>query len=864
MRARAATTQRLWRVIPSWQRSLFALVAMVAALVQLGGSSAAVADPPELVGEWSAPFAWPIVAVHMSLTSTGEVFALDGFGPALNSERVWNPTTGLFRAVPYGRNLFCSGHVQLPDGRTLLVGGHINAYQGLADTTLFNAQTNSYFRGPDMAEPRWYPTATQLGDGRVFVFAGDRIVQNRPGALPPFSDASVNSLPELYNPSTNTWTSLTSGQRTTPLYPQLFLLSDGRIVDVGPDTTTRVMTPGSWTWSTVATSPFDGHSAVMYRPNKIMKSGSWADPDFAGPLGYDTNGRTGVIDMSAPTPAWRETSSMANGRAYHNMTLLPDGTVLASGGSSRSDGVDLSRSVLPAEIWNPDTETWTTVDSLQNGRQYHSTALLLPDGRVLMAGGGAVGGGTDVENGEIYSPPYLFKGPRPQITAAPASMTYGGSFDVSTPNAAQIEHVSLIRSPSVTHALDMNQRFQYLSFTASAGKVTVQAPANSNLAPPGDYMLFLVDTNGVPSVASFVRQSPAPQSGDTTPPTVSLTAPTAGSTLGGTHDVTANASDNDAVTGVQFKLDGADLGVEDISAPYSVSWNTTTATNGTHTLTAVARDPSGNVATSSAVPVTVSNNGPPPGLVAAYGFDAGAGTTAVEQSGSGINGTISNATWAGAAAGRYGNALSFNGTNASVSVPDAPALDLTTGMTLEAWVRPSVLGNEYRTVLLKEQSGYYAYGLYGATDNGRPSGNGVIGGVDREVRGTAALPLNSWSHLAATFDGSVLALYVNGVQTATLLGSGSIVTSSQRVQDRRQRDLGRVVQRADRRGPAVQPRADARRDPGRHGEGRDQPGWGVAVGAGCVGGVGWVEFGGVVVGGGFGQCGCGALQRAPR
>ena len=163
--------------------------------------------------------------------------------------------------------------------------------------------------------------------------------------------------------------------------------------------------------------------------------------------------------------------------------------------------------------------------------------------------------------------------------------------------------------------------------------MTVQAPANSNLAPPGDYMLFLVDTNGVPSVASFVRQSPAPQSGDTTPPTVSLTAPTAGSTLGGTHDVTANASDNDAVTGVQFKLDGADLGAEDTSAPYSVSWNTTTATNGTHTLTAVARDPSGNVATSSAVPVTVSNNGPPPGLVAAYGFDAGAGTTAVEQSG---------------------------------------------------------------------------------------------------------------------------------------------------------------------------------------------------------------------------------------
>ena len=167
MRAKAANTQRLWRGIPSWQRSVLALVAMVVALVQLAGSSAAPGDPPNVNGEWSAPFAWPIVAVHMSLTSTGEVISLDGFGAALNSERLWNPQTGLFTPVPYGRNLFCGGHVQLPDGRTLFVGGHIAAYEGLADTTLFNANTDTYFRGADMAEPRWYPTATQMPDGKV-------------------------------------------------------------------------------------------------------------------------------------------------------------------------------------------------------------------------------------------------------------------------------------------------------------------------------------------------------------------------------------------------------------------------------------------------------------------------------------------------------------------------------------------------------------------------------------------------------------------------------------------------------------------------------------------------------------------------
>ena len=747
-------------------------------LVQLGGSSAAVNDPPDIVGQWSAPQPWPIVAVHMSLTSTGEVFMLDGFGPALNSERLWNPATGTFREVPYGRNLFCSGHVQLADGRTLLVGGHINAYEGLKDTTLYNAQTDTYFRGADMAEPRWYPTATQLPDGRVLAFAGDRIVQNRPGALPPFSDASVNSLPEIYNPQTNTWTSLPSGELTSPLYPQLFVLSDGRIVNVGPDTTTRVLTPGTWTWSTVATSPFDGHSAVMYRPNKIMKSGTWADPDFQGSSAYDAHGRTAVLDMNAETPAWRETSPMAHGRSYHTLTLLPDGTVLASGGESRSDGVDLTRSVLPAEIWNPDTETWTTVASLSDGRLYHSTALLLPDGRVLMAGGGAIGGGTNQLTGEIYSPPYLFKGPRPTITTSPGSMSYGTSFSVTTPNAAQIAKVSLIRSPSVTHALDMNQRFQFLDFTTSGDSLTVEAPANANLAPPGDYLLFLVDTNGVPSVGSFIRQNPAPASGDTTPPTVSITAPANGAAVAGTLDVTANASDNDAIAGVQFKLDGANLGSEDTLAPYSFSWDTTETGNGAHTLTAVARDLTGNIATATDVPVTVSNSGPPPGLVAAYGFDAGAGAIAADQAGSGHTGTITNATWAGATAGRYGNALSFNGSNASVSVPDANDLDFTNGMTLEAWVRPAALGNAYSTVVLKEQPGYYTYGLYAATDNGRPSGNAMVDGVDRETRGPAALPLGVWSHLAATYDGSVLALYVNGVQVSTLLASGSIVTSA--------------------------------------------------------------------------------------
>ncbi len=328
-----------------------------------------------------------------------------------------------------------------------------------------------------------------------------------------------------------------------------------------------------------------------------------------------------------------------------------------------------------------------------------------------MAGGGQLPGrATNITSAEIYSPPYLFKGARPTITSAPSLVNYGSSFTVSTPDAAAIQKVALIRTPSVTHAFDENQRYIPLSFTTGSGQLTVQTPSNVNTAPPGYYMLFIVNAAGVPSVASIVHfptasqdtQPPsapagltaAPGSGgtvtltwsaatdnvgvtrydvyrstvsgftpslanriaqptgttyqdaglaagtyfyvvkaedavanlsaassqatatigssDTTPPSVAISSPGGGATLTGTVTVTATASDDVGVAGVQFTLDGANLGVEDTTAPYSVTWNTAATTNGTHTLTAVARDAAGNTTTSAAVAVTVANTAPPP------------------------------------------------------------------------------------------------------------------------------------------------------------------------------------------------------------------------------------------------------------
>jgi hypothetical protein len=820
--------------------------------------------PPSVSGDWSSPVEWPLVAVDATLAPTGNVLVWDAWTAAPGSERIWNPTTGAFVPVPLtSDNRFCAGHVNLADGRTLAVGGYDGKTAGVGTNkaVLFDSNARTWTSAANMAEVRWYPTATTLSDGRVLVTSGDNLIWDN--TKPTAMIQGWDSLPEVYDPVRNTWTQLPSARLLMPYYPFMFVLPDGRILDAGADTVTRVLDPFSWTWKTIGTSPFDGMTAVMVRPGKVMKAGTWSDPSFKG---LPVEARTAVLDMTQASPAWRETAPMANPRSYQNMTILPDGTVLATGGGTSSDGENPATAVHPAELWNPDTEKWTTLAPMAIERLYHSVALLLPDGRVLVAGSGGSGTLPDERNAEIFSPPYLFKGARPAITSAPSLVQYGRAFTVQTPDAASVAKVSLVRLGSVTHAFNQEQRFDFLSFSAVAGSLTVTAPANGNLAPPGYYMLFLINGNGVPSVASMVRlpapwedsQPPTAPTGltatgsvgkatlswtaatdnvgvvlydvyrsttsgfapslsnrigqtagtsyvdyvaagtyyyvvkaedaagnlgpasaqasatvlaDTTPPTVSVTAPAAGATVSGTVSVTASASDNVGVVGVQFKLDGANLGAENTAAPYSVSWATTAAANGPHTLTAVARDAAGNATTSAGVGVTVSNTvaPPPSGLVAAYNFDAGSGTTLADASGNGNNGTIANGTWS--TAGHTAGALSFNGTSTSVTVADSASLDLTAGMTLEAWVSPSALGTAWRTALMKEQPpAGLTYALYANTDTSRPSAHIFTSGGEAILKGASALTVNAWNHLAATYDGTTLRIYLNAVE----IGSATV------------------------------------------------------------------------------------------
>ncbi len=289
----------------------------------------------------------------------------------------------------------------------------------------------------------------------------------------------------------------------------------------------------------------------------------------------------------------------------------------------------------------------------------------------------------------------------------------------------------------------------------------------------GTYYYRVAAEDAAGLVGPPTNQASAVVTADITAPNVTLTAPAPG-TVSGAVTVSATATDNVAVAGVQFKVDGTtNIGAEDTTAPYSVSWASTGVTNGTHTLSATGRDAAGNTTTVS-VTVTVNNTGPA-GLVAAYGFNAGTGTTVGDSSGNNNNGTTANTTWS--TTGKVGNALSFNGTNALVTVPDANSLDLTTGMTLEAWVNPTA-APAWGAVVAKETTGDQNYGVFATAGAGRPAGAIISGSSIFTAAGTTAVPLNTWTHLAVTYDGTNLRYYQNGVLVKTTAHTGAINTST--------------------------------------------------------------------------------------
>jgi hypothetical protein len=429
-------------------------------------------------GQWSQPFPWPIVAIHTMLLPTGRVLSIGRTG----TPQVWDPATGVFTPYPAPANLFCSGHVLLSDGRVLVVGGHISDGRGLPNITTFSDGAG-WSSGTPMVRGRWYPTATTMGNGDVVITAGTG------------EDSLYVRIPEVW--SNGSLRQLTGASLALPWYPRAFLTPDGSLFVAGPTGTRFLSVSGAGQWRSAPARLYsyrDYGSAVMYDDGKILYAG-----------GGNTTNTAEVIDLNEPSPVWRWTGAMAFPRRHLNVTVLPTGEVLATGGVSGTAFNDVSTGVHAAEMWNPTTGQWTLMASNAITRGYHGTSLLLPDGRVLNAGSGEGAGAPDERNAELYSPPYLLRGPRPVITSAPSEVHYGAQFRIVTPQATAITHVSLIRLGAVTHAFDENQRFQRLAFTADATGLTVTAPTSNNRAPPGHYMVFILNGADVPSVAKIIR-----------------------------------------------------------------------------------------------------------------------------------------------------------------------------------------------------------------------------------------------------------------------------------------------------------------------------------------------------------------------
>lgn len=465
-----------------------------------GVTSIPVNRPPREVGRWQAPVRWPVMGIHAAVLPTGEVlhFSYPGdafqLGGSASPARVWDPGSGTFQNVTWRLDLFCGGQSFLPDGRLLVTGGNApTAFcdtRGRVNTHVFDPQTGTWTETQPMARARWYPTNVTQADGSVLIFGGlDSSCESNPLVERYTADGRIERLPV---------------ERVIHLYPRLHLLTDGRIAHMGPEPHASIFDPVAIAWqirvaaNASGDSRFEGTSfAVPGEPDRIVICGGFD--------GYDQfpTASCESVDFRESPLRFQPAAPLNVPRAHADSVVLPDGTVLFVGGGQSGLYDD---PVLNAELYDPAANAWTLLPPQQFGRMYHATAVLLPDGRVLSTGqDDDEAGGRSAEWTEIYEPPYLFRGDRPQIRQAPQAISWGGRFPVVPGTADDIRRVTLIRLSAVTHSVNATQRYVPLEFERVGEALQVRGPRDGHHAPPGPYMLFVLDGNGVPSEARMVR-----------------------------------------------------------------------------------------------------------------------------------------------------------------------------------------------------------------------------------------------------------------------------------------------------------------------------------------------------------------------
>ncbi|GAB2652037.1 LamG-like jellyroll fold domain-containing protein [Kribbella swartbergensis] len=547
-------------------------------LAYAAGLLPADCSPPvkDKAGAWSGVTPWPLMPINMALTSDGRVQSFGSVGGWGNDTTpydwtgnssitqggqmevdVWDPAeprtlanlrNGILPNTTY-TDLFCSMQVQSPHNHsTMTVGGDDglggNApNDGAIGVTSYSTNNGLQNEAP-MNYPRWYPTGTTMPNGDIVVQGGSlRGGPGGPGVL----------TPEIYTPDKGSGWKTLDGARSPVAYGDggadhpgadenrwwyprafvapgsgnLFNISGTQMFELDPygnngagQLTLRGTLPAGIANQGANGNPVGATStATMYRPGKILQVGGGWWANGGGPAGARA-GFTVDITGGTANPVIAATEPMKYQRHWATSTVLPDGDVLVTGGGRENNGN--GGYVTNAEIWDPETGDWTEVAlPHEHARLYHSTALLLPDGRVMIGGGGAPGprNYTDVE---YYSPSYLFDGnepaERPVITTAPKTIGYNGDFQIAT--SSTVSRVTLVRNGSVTHGFNNDQNFQDLKFSQAGGTVTITSPADGTYAPPGAYMLFVFDADGTPSVAKIVDIDPKVKMDQRTPQVV--------------------------------------------------------------------------------------------------------------------------------------------------------------------------------------------------------------------------------------------------------------------------------------------------------------------------------------------------------
>jgi len=489
-------------------------------------------------------------------------------------------------------DVFCSGTAALFDGRSLIVGGTSDySFTGENRASIFNPATSRYVQSQNMVDGRWYATATAIADGRIMAMSG--LTQT----------GGTSRTIEIYDlqRAGAGWNPPTSVPFSPPLYPRLALLPGGRVFYTGHGSGTSsanawIFDPatGGWTQSaTINVNRSYGSSVLLpllppsYVP-RVMNFGG------ASPATSSTD----IIDLSVPTPSYAAGPNMSTGRIQMNAVILPNGKVLAEGGSVNNEAPNTPGKT--ADLYDPVSNTMGSAGTAAYSRLYHSTALLSPDATVVSTGSNPGNRGSYEPAIEIYTPSYLYDANdhlittnRPQITALSFSgpIHYGMPFSVSYVSASPISSVVLVRPGSATHASDMEQRLIGLCgatspCTASNNTLSLTTPPDGSIAPPGYYMLFLLDNAGVPSKASFIQLTP--NSYSLVPPTGVITAPS------GDMTITAGSAINFGTSTTASKYSWVFPGGTPATSTAQNPGNVTFGAPGTYTISLTVIDATGN------------------------------------------------------------------------------------------------------------------------------------------------------------------------------------------------------------------------------------------------------------------------------